>query len=83
MMADGIKICVVDKDEKCVIQFHSTVIPHRGELINFPHFGTFKILNVAYRCSDDQSNNKKNESLMWVELLVDWQNPVKDISDLL
>ena len=84
-MDDLWNIVVCDKNEKTVFRYSTRVIPHKGELINFPHHGTFQILNVAYRYADD--NPKKLqfafENLMWVELIVDWENPVKDISTVI
>lgn len=74
-------ICVCDKEEKVVCRFAASAIPHKGELINFPQFGTFKVLNVAYRFTDNAPLPMLVDNLMYVELIVDWQHPVKCLSE--
>ena len=76
-----IDIVVCDKDESSYLLYKSDVIPRKGELINFPHHGSFRILEVAYRVSDD-SPFRDNELLMFVEIIVDLSNPIKSLNYL-
>ncbi|MBO7715270.1 MAG: hypothetical protein J6S85_17005 [Methanobrevibacter sp.] len=42
-------------------------MPRENEILNFPHFGTFKINRIVYRISDDSEHNK----VMWIDVFVD------------
>lgn len=49
------------------IQYESNIMPRENEILNFPHFGTFKINRVVYRISDDSKHNE----VMWIDVFVD------------
>ena len=49
------------------IQYESNIMPRKNEILNFPHFGTFKINRIIYRISDDTEHNK----VMWIDVFVD------------
>lgn len=40
------------------ITYESNIMPRENEILNFPHFGTFKINRIVYRISDDSKHNK-------------------------
>lgn len=73
-----IDIAVCDKNEEVYLIYKADVVPRKGELINFPHKGSFRILEVAYRVSDDNSGKfPKEELLMYAEVIVDLSNPIE------
>lgn len=77
---NNIPIVVCDKFETVVFRFDSPVVPRKGELINLPHRGTYRIDEIAYRLADDSLNYiKSDELLICVELIVDFNNQIKDI----
>ena len=49
------------------ITYESNIMPRENEILNFPHFGTFKINRIVYRISDDAKHNK----VMWIDVFVD------------
>ena len=50
------------------IQYESNIMPRENEILNFPHFGTFKINRIVYRISDDDTKHNK---VMWIDVFVD------------
>ena len=72
------KIAVCDKDEEVIMVYKANAVPRIGELINFPHRGSFRILEVAYRISDD-NRWAEDELLMYIEVIIDLKNPIKRI----
>lgn len=72
-----IDIAVCDKDEQVYLIYTSEVVPRKGELIHFPHKGSFRILDVAYRVSDDSDRFSKEELLMYAEVIIDLSNPIQ------
>lgn len=71
-------IALCNKNEKVLFSYESSIIPRKGELVNLPHRGTFRILEIAYRIADDVSWSTK-DLLMYVEVIVDFENQITDI----
>ena len=69
-------IAICDKDENVIVTYKFDVVPRVGELINFPHKGTFRILEVAHRVSDDASW-REDERLLYIEVIIDLDHPIK------
>jgi len=74
-----IDIAVCDKDESVYLIYRADVVPRKGELIHFPHKGSFRILDVAYRVSDDAGKFPQEELLMYAELIIDLSTPVQGL----
>ena len=73
-----ITIAICNTDEEVITTYASDAVPRVGELINFPHKGSFRILAVAHRISDD--NYWPNEErLIFVEVIIDLNTPIKEI----
>ena len=49
------------------IKYNSEHIPRVGEILHFPHLGSFRVKDIAYRISDDSDSNE----VMWVEVYVE------------
>lgn len=76
---NNIRIAVCDTDEQVVFQYEAPIVPRKGELIHLHHRGAFRILEVAYRIADDTwVGTRLDELLMYVEVIVDFSNQVKD-----
>lgn len=43
-------------------------LPRVGETIYFPHFGTYTIKEVCYHCSDDITEDKGINRLMFITI---------------
>ena len=72
-------IAICDKDEDIIVTYKSDAVPRVGELINFPHKGTFRILAVAHRVSDD-AIWREDERLLYIEVIIDITHPVTEFS---
>ena len=79
MMSNTI-ISICDTKENVIFCYESSVVPRKGELINLTHSGTFRILDVAYRLADDQERFNRSELLMYVEVIIDKDSPIKEFN---
>ena len=49
-----------------ITTYTSDIVPRKGELLFFVHYGSYMVTDITYRISDDTENNR----LMWIELKV-------------
>lgn len=73
-------ISICDTKENIIFFYESSVIPRKGELVNLTHYGTFRILDVAYRLEYDQERFGRRELLMYVEVIIDKNSPIKEFN---
>lgn len=59
--------CVESSLKRPLMTYTSDIIPRKGEVISFVHYGSYMVDDVTYRVSDDTENNE----LMWVEIKVE------------
>ena len=65
------KIYVEEIDsEHPIITYTSNIIPRKDEILYFVHYGTYKVIDVIYRISDDNDYEEDNK-IMWIELKVE------------
>ena len=74
----NVPVVICDTKEKIITRYETSIIPRKGELINLTHSGTFRILDVAYRIADDQCKFNYSELLMYVEVIIDPANHLKE-----
>ena len=64
--------------------YTANVVPHSGDFLYFPHFGTFKVLSTIFNISDDAPNSCRNdERLMFIEVTIDLSKQVNWEKDVL
>ena len=64
-------ITVCDTDGTTFRNYQAYAVPHIGEFLYFPHFGTFEVIAVVYNISDDRPNQDMYEELMFVQVIID------------
>ena len=72
-------IAICNTNENVIATYKSDAVPRVGELINFPHRGSFRILEVAHRVSDD-TGWREDEMLLYIEVIIDITHPVTEFS---
>ena len=63
------EIYVMRDRELPLTPYMSNNIPRVGDILHFPHFGSFRVKSVVYRISDDGWVDENR--LMYVELFVE------------
>lgn len=63
--------------------YKANVVPHSGDFLYFPHFGTYKIISVIFHISDDAPNRNDLESVMFIDVIVDLSNTANWEKDVL
>ena len=69
MNAELTKIFVMYNRESPLTAYKSNQIPRIGDILYFPHFGSFKVNNVVYHIADDAGLD--GNRLMWIEVFVE------------
>lgn len=63
--------------------YKASVVPHSGDFLYFPHFGTFEVLSTIFNISDDAPSLRHDEHLMFIEVTIDLSKQVDWKKDVL
>ena len=72
-------IAICNTNENVIATYKYDAVHRVGELINFPNRGSFRILEVAHRVSDD-AGWREDERLLYIEVIIDLDHPVTEFS---
>lgn len=75
MANDKVEIAIIDLDGHVFISYKSNVVPRKGEIVYFSHFGAFRVISVVHDISDD-APNKDDNSLLFVSIIIDRRKPL-------